>query len=487
VHNVAIFARVWPYTNDAGVTYIIFCYMMTWSKDYGRFGKSAHAGDTESLITAWQVLNENSIRMEWVFTNAHGIAHCDAHSGVWSPWEETCNVGYVCGGEELVERTEQFCAELEFSEPTEYQPPRLVIRVSEDKHAMYPTCEVCEEVTLLDYVAYARNEYHVGLGVLLVWDYLIAPVLGFSWDALRSIGRAALIAWDGITGWDDDGLGNEMVMLTYDHLREGVSPSLDFQDGDYHYTLNWHIENNGFPSVRVIIDDLYCVDETDPERVWLLGWHNWVHDEPYLIITGFSTYPSIEVWRVGEPYFTGFDDGESQEVNLVVFDGEITPNSLIGFNVVLLEDDGSDTDSGDRAAIGEGICDHMRNGFLGVAEVVQCVEGTRVSISLNAGEDCSGGRFWLFPVYNIGEPGMLQEGQRLNELTPEEVDNLLGDTAWIKDLTPYGFPGEHIAGRKDSNENLKFCGGLDSCDAGSPGPIYNGIIGIPSKLKEKLD
>jgi len=91
----------------------------------------------------------------------------------------------------------------------------------------------------------------------------------------------------------------------------------------------------------------------------------------------------------------------------------------------------------------------------------------------------------LFPVHNVGEPGVLEgEDRRLEDLTPQELDALF-ENMWIRDLTDYGFPGESIEGRMH-NGKLKFCGGLGSCDDKSPGCIYNGIIGIPRELKEKL-
>ena len=120
--------------------YIIFRYVVTWSKDYGRFGFTAHKGDHERIFMAWKVIDNKTLRLEWVFTSAHRDPN--AHHGVWNAWNRVCNEGDVALTFKQKYRSEVMCSNLQFYNN------RLLVYASEDKHAIYPSCDLCEDVSL---------------------------------------------------------------------------------------------------------------------------------------------------------------------------------------------------------------------------------------------------------------------------------------------------------------------------------------------------
>ncbi len=194
------------------------------------------------------------------------------------------------------------------------------------------------------------------------------------------------------------------------------------------------------------MDRLYCIDETNPETIPCFPdvWNdcNWVHDTPYVIITGFSVYPEgVSTWRAGEPRFIQVDDNENREINSVVYEGEINPYYVIGFSAILYEDDGRDTDVGD---MGEDMVDDLYDELSGEEVGGECGENLYERIfDVLIGEDCSGGGVYQFPVYNVGEP------------YPEddEYPNL-----WIKDLNgPPLLPADRFPGE---DVRYEFYGGL---------------------------
>lgn len=106
--------------------------------------------------------------------------------------------------------------------------------------------------------------------------------------------------------------------------------------------------------VKIMLDSLYCVKESD-----------WDHltdsDEPYLVVTGFASHPERRSWSAG--IVGPFGDVDSKENRRIeegrgrlVFEGEVTPGSAIGFNVLVWEADACGGDArrqiADRVASG---------------------------------------------------------------------------------------------------------------------------------------
>jgi len=163
---VANFVRIHPYTPGIGETgyhanhlpkYIIFRYVITWSEDYGRQTVAginidvltSHHGDHERIFMAWKVVDNYTLDLEWIFTSSHKDP--DVHHAVWNTAHRTCNKGDVAsltiGWSSISEydHSEIFCGDLQFS-----SDGRLIVFASEGKHALYPSCDVCEDVMLVD-------------------------------------------------------------------------------------------------------------------------------------------------------------------------------------------------------------------------------------------------------------------------------------------------------------------------------------------------
>ncbi|OGD15325.1 hypothetical protein A2V47_08175 [Candidatus Atribacteria bacterium RBG_19FT_COMBO_35_14] len=155
---VANYIRVHPYDpfststtfNSANLPkYIIFRYVVTWSMDYGRQTVAgvnlpfftSHAKDRERIFMAWKVIDSNTLELDWVFTSSHEDP--DIHHGVWNADHRTCNIGEITNLSQTFERTEVMCGNLQFSNN------RLLVFASEGKHALYPSCDICENVTLV--------------------------------------------------------------------------------------------------------------------------------------------------------------------------------------------------------------------------------------------------------------------------------------------------------------------------------------------------
>jgi hypothetical protein len=150
---VVNFVRVAPYPSYDDPQYIIFSYAVSWSMDYGGVGAGNaysaaedHRGDVERVSQAWRVLDERTLKLEWVTTSSHGGV--TNHSGVWHVADRTCNPGGMSNVPsqfiDLIPTdsgTQMMCGNLEFA-----SDGRLVIQASEDKHAMYPTVGICEDV-----------------------------------------------------------------------------------------------------------------------------------------------------------------------------------------------------------------------------------------------------------------------------------------------------------------------------------------------------
>jgi parallel beta-helix repeat protein len=149
-HRIVNFVRVTPISKGS-TEYILFFYVVTWSMDYGRHCGAGgiipdwlcmpHLGDTERIIMAWKVVTDRTMRLMHVFTSAHEDTD-DDHSGVWSPWERSCN-DMKCISDVPWWQHQELCANLWIWKN------RLVVRASEDKHAFYPKTGVCEKVWLI--------------------------------------------------------------------------------------------------------------------------------------------------------------------------------------------------------------------------------------------------------------------------------------------------------------------------------------------------
>jgi hypothetical protein len=157
---VANYVRVHPYDpfststtfNSANLPkYIIFRYVVTWSQDYGRQSYkgvnfdiwTSHQGDHERIFMAWKVIDSNTLKLDWVFTSSHEDP--DAHHAVWNASYRTCNKGDVATWPPIeYDHSEVFCGELQFNEDG-----RLVIYASEGKHALYPSCDICDNKVML--------------------------------------------------------------------------------------------------------------------------------------------------------------------------------------------------------------------------------------------------------------------------------------------------------------------------------------------------
>jgi hypothetical protein len=149
--HVANFVRVHPYPDLSNKPdsiyhsmnlpkYIIFRYVVTWSFDYGRYGITEHVGDHERIFMAWKIIDNKTLKLDWVFTSSH--REPNAHHGVWNAWYSMCNKGDVALSGKKSFHSEVMCSDLEFIEN------RLIFYASEDKHAIYPSCDVCENVNL---------------------------------------------------------------------------------------------------------------------------------------------------------------------------------------------------------------------------------------------------------------------------------------------------------------------------------------------------
>jgi len=137
-HHVVNFVRVFPYSKG-NKQYVIFIYCVTWSRDYGRAGIAGHDGDVERVIMAYEATSESgkNLQLKYVFTSAHGGEN--DHSAVWDAWNRDC---FTCGIS-FWPRDEEMCGQLVFENNI------LKLQISEDKHAIYPTKDCCEDVHLV--------------------------------------------------------------------------------------------------------------------------------------------------------------------------------------------------------------------------------------------------------------------------------------------------------------------------------------------------
>jgi hypothetical protein len=156
--HVALLVRVSPYPSKEYPVYIIFEYAVTWSMDYGALIAQGtylndpiifenHRGDVEFVKMAWRIQNERSLRLEWVYTAAHDPVN--THAGAWNADDPTCNraqmadTGYLQQADTEAVGTELMCAALTFKNN------HVLLYAALDKHAMYPSLDVCNKHTHL--------------------------------------------------------------------------------------------------------------------------------------------------------------------------------------------------------------------------------------------------------------------------------------------------------------------------------------------------
>jgi len=115
-HNVVNFVRVSSYPSKTNPEYIIFFYLVTWAKDYGYKGglpwigeTDPHNGDTEPVIIACKVIDNMNIDPRCIWISRHGL--------------ET---------------------EIKSVNDLHYFNNVIKLFVSENKHAIYTSCEDCE-------------------------------------------------------------------------------------------------------------------------------------------------------------------------------------------------------------------------------------------------------------------------------------------------------------------------------------------------------
>jgi len=420
--HVAGFTRLTTYPGPEDPRFILFYYVLAWTRDYGRFGFNAHPGDTEPVLMAWRVVDDHTLHLERVYNQAHGM-----QTNIWDPLYSLCNTApYV----NLLGDTTGHCTYCSF---LEFTNNRLFLRASEDKHALYPSCGVCEDITLVD-------PELVAAGLTTARDILTGGIIQF----FESIAEA--FSWLG-----DDHLRDQVLVLTGDELQAvapsdqlGPSGRVHFTGSDYDYSLGWQLENRAYPHVRLVLTDLYCHNQTcdGPDCLW--GGccaASWASDEPYVVAVGFSIFPEgATTWvpepipPIGDQVDTNDDDEDFPEI--VVFDGEVSEDYIIGFAVSLYEDDGTDTGYGERRGMAEDIAEQLQARLSGSTEGGECGEPETYRLQeTEVDEDCSGGGTFRFPAYNVGEPSHL----------------------WFTDLGPFGFPGEPLAGVYCGGEQ-KFCG-----------------------------
>jgi PKD repeat protein len=143
--KVVNYVRVTSYPIDSGTPqYILFNYALTWTQDYGRYGYEGvgtdlmgHNGDIETIILAWQIIDNQQLQLKYVYTSAHGF-EATSHTSVWYAKGMTSNTGKIWPDD-----TEVMTAALEFKDNI------LKLQTSEDKHAIYPTEACGDHVSLV--------------------------------------------------------------------------------------------------------------------------------------------------------------------------------------------------------------------------------------------------------------------------------------------------------------------------------------------------
>lgn len=164
--HVVNFVRVYPYPSVPTLLaprYIIFSYLQTWSMDYGKevilpnsppVYMARHRGDSERILMAWKVLDNNRIEFGWVYTSAHSNEATD-HSGIWNANYSTCNYGNISNEYNNVIAREKMCSSLEYDPSS----GRLVVYAARDKHGIYVNNDLCNNVILANIAGTHQGEF----------------------------------------------------------------------------------------------------------------------------------------------------------------------------------------------------------------------------------------------------------------------------------------------------------------------------------------
>jgi len=87
--NIVLFTRITPYLSPDNPRYILFWYVVTWSRDYGKYGIGAHNGDTEPFILVWKIVDNQTLALDSVYIHAH--EGCNEREDVWNTTGISCN------------------------------------------------------------------------------------------------------------------------------------------------------------------------------------------------------------------------------------------------------------------------------------------------------------------------------------------------------------------------------------------------------------
>jgi len=140
--KVVLFSRITPFPSQEKPRYIVFWYVVTWSRDYGKYGIGAHNGDTEPFIMIWKIIDNQTLALDSVYVHAHD--GCNEHEDVWNATGISCNYASVCDFTLQKITMKQTCSSLGFFNN------RLLLFVSKDKHALFPSGESCQSSILME-------------------------------------------------------------------------------------------------------------------------------------------------------------------------------------------------------------------------------------------------------------------------------------------------------------------------------------------------
>jgi len=450
-HRVVNFVRITPYPSKEDPKYILIYNVFSWSGDYGRVAEyvyyEAHNGDTEPFIMAWQVEDDHTIKLHSALNFAHGGV--TKQENIWDPYGYICHETGISNalGNEIGKC--RYCSALQFRDSGDGRP-RLLLYASQDKHALYPSCEACQSVVLFQ----AKK---IGTAVQVILDILTGGILRLI-DGIREL-------------YKDDHLGTQRLLLTYEDMKPAaglaavVGHAVKFEGSDYKYILSVDIDNSNFPMVRIFLKKLYCDNETNCDEGCCIKRCS---DEPYLIMAGFLVSPTeTRAWAPeNQPRGNDVDSDEYDSAfeNVLLFEGEVTPETTVGFVFSLIEDDfkHNDPNASERREKAEEVAQRVLEELSGTVEARGCARERGAVPQYKIVENCSGSGTWEFPAYNVGEP------PPSNDVQPD-------DRTWIRDLGPYGFPDEYLMGIYCSEEpgyygtvcggelpsGTKFCGSQD--------------------------
>jgi hypothetical protein len=140
--KVLMFSRATPFPSSENPRYILFWYVVTWSRDYGKYGIGTHNGDTEPFIMVWKIVDNQTLTLDSVYIHAH--EGCNEREDLWNATGISCNYAGVCDFTFREITGKPLCSSLEFFDN------RLLLYVSKDKHALFPSRESCQSSILIE-------------------------------------------------------------------------------------------------------------------------------------------------------------------------------------------------------------------------------------------------------------------------------------------------------------------------------------------------